>query len=180
MFDVRVTFDADPVAHFESMAAFLRRADEELYQSVVDAYGVTTAPTLELLQFIPPEPTYPLDWESPAQKRAVIRKLRAQGNLPYRRTGAYAQGWSIALLRQTGFTRLALGNASDHGLWVGGDVNPARAGRGQQRMHRKTGWQTNAPIVLQWANETIAQTTINFRVRIAQMARIKHVEVRYG
>lgn len=37
--------------------------------------------------------TYPIDWDSPRQKRFVFWKLSKEGKLPYRRTNRYRLGW---------------------------------------------------------------------------------------
>lgn len=39
--------------------------------------------------------TYPIDWDSPKQRRFVMAKLRRENNLPYRRTGRYEASWKV-------------------------------------------------------------------------------------
>lgn len=36
---------------------------------------------------------YPINWDTPKQKRYVLAKLRREKNLPYRRTGDTEQAW---------------------------------------------------------------------------------------
>ena len=38
---------------------------------------------------------YPIQWDSEKQRRFVMAKLRLEDNLPYKRQGAYVNGWSI-------------------------------------------------------------------------------------
>ena len=179
MFNINVTFDADPIAYFRDLADFLNHAEDALFEAGVQAYAVTTAPALDLLSTEGAPVNYPLDWASERQKVAVKAKLRRQGNLPYRRTGAYQQGWSIALLRATGYTRFVLSNPVPYAVYVGGGIDPAAPGAHQQPMFRKR-WQQTAPVVQQWANDTIAAVEANFRVLMAKQARIRHTTVRYS
>lgn len=39
--------------------------------------------------------TYPIQWDSEKQRRYVMWKLSKEGNLPYKRTGAYQAGWRL-------------------------------------------------------------------------------------
>lgn len=41
------------------------------------------------------KPTYPINWDSDNQRRFVMAKLRLEGNLPYVRSDAYVNGWTI-------------------------------------------------------------------------------------
>ena len=38
---------------------------------------------------------YPINWDSEKQRRFVIAKLKAENNLPYKRTGSYVNSWKI-------------------------------------------------------------------------------------
>lgn len=38
---------------------------------------------------------YPIDWDSPKQKRFVLWKLRKSGEIPYRRKNRYRFGWTL-------------------------------------------------------------------------------------
>jgi hypothetical protein len=40
---------------------------------------------------------YPLKWKSEKQRRFVMAKLRENGNIPYRRTGALTRNWLVGV-----------------------------------------------------------------------------------
>lgn len=73
------------------------------------------ARTISVLR-TPPAPNseadYPLRWKSQKQRRYVIAKLRREGNLPYRRTGALTEAWRVRTSRTVDGAVLEVVNAS--------------------------------------------------------------------
>lgn len=80
-------------------------------------------------------PRYPLRWKSKKQKIAVIIKLKAQGNLPYKRTGAYDEAWAS----ETTTSSISIMNEAkgDKGQFIA----PFLIGTFQQPFHADTGYQ---------------------------------------
>jgi hypothetical protein len=75
---------------------------------------------------------YPIQWTSARQRRYVMAKLRADGNLPYQRTGRYVRGWHVEGDYTDVFSGITLRHDWDGATYVGG--------RQQQAMHQNTGW----------------------------------------
>jgi hypothetical protein len=126
----------------------------QIFGNVVAAIGNRT---VSILSTEPGKPRYPIRWTSERQRRFVMAKLRRQGNLPYRRTGQYAQGWQW----QSKTTQ-------DGGLFT--VFNPAQTARGepleqyvqgfrQQGFHKDTGWIPTQPTINQ-AQEEVELTLI--------------------
>ena len=60
----------------------------------VDGHILTNAVSVTKSRFpYPGKPSYPLRWRSAAQRQAVMAKLRAENNLPYRRTNRLKKSW---------------------------------------------------------------------------------------
>lgn len=88
--------------------------------------------------------TYPVQWDSEKQKRFVIAKLREEGNLPYSRTDAYRNGWTITKHPDG----LSLSNKHPAGA-IGGTLkgsNLASLTSWQSKIHRGR-WPAILPIV---------------------------------
>ena len=73
----------------------------------VEAYVVRNLVTVNV-----PKPRYPLTWASQKQRRFVMAKLRKQGNLPYRRTGAFQKAWKVTAIRDRSSSLIAVSNDS--------------------------------------------------------------------
>ena len=101
-----------------------------------------TARLLDQLRVTPPRPRYPLRWTSERQRRFVMAKLREQGDLPYRRTGAYAGGYRIDARIAPRRGSVTLRNETPYAPFVGGRLD---TGAWQQGFHVDTGWPTAAP-----------------------------------
>jgi hypothetical protein len=92
------------------------------------------------LQAVPGKPSYPLNWASEKQRRFVLRKLRLENNLPYRRTGATAQAWEVTARFTNEGGVIEAFNPLDHAEFVYGPR--------QQPFHVDTGWPNADVIVL--------------------------------
>jgi hypothetical protein len=67
-----------------------------------------------------PKPSYPLVWKSQKQRRYVMAKLRKEGNLPYRRTGAFQKAWKTAAVKDGAGSTLTVSNDSGITEYVAG------------------------------------------------------------
>jgi hypothetical protein len=86
------------------------------------------------LQAPVPAVHYPLDWQTPRQRRAYFATNGFHHGIPYKRTGGLLRAWKVipTPLSDKGF-----------GVTIMND-NPAAPfviGNRQQRMHRRTGWR---------------------------------------
>ncbi len=66
------------------------------------------------------KPTYPLVWKSAKQRRYVMAKLRREGNLPYRRTGAFQKAWKTQAVKDGSGSLLSVSNDSGITEYVAG------------------------------------------------------------
>jgi hypothetical protein len=106
----------------------------------------------------PGSPNYPLRWKSPKQRRAVMAKLRREGNLPHRRTGRSARAWTIYLTNPNeGAAELIVENRTPHIRFLEGDD--------QQPFHIDTGW-LYAPTVIRDIQDEANDAAINLWGRI--------------
>jgi hypothetical protein len=169
--DVRVTFNVNPDAFFDGYRKAIVQADRTLFSVAREVYGETTSPALERLGIPAPPVSYPIEWASKAQERAVKRKLRLAGNLPYKRSGAYEGGWTISLVSDGAVTRFLLTNPTAWAIWVGGSLSLGASARFQQKFHRNTGWQLSQPIAQVWASEVIGAVTVRFMARMRERVK---------
>lgn len=87
---------------------------------------------LKIVAVEPGPPRYPLRWESAKQRRFVMRKLRLEGNLPYRRTHELVNAWDAKFEFTEDDGAFVVENTSAKARWV--------VGEDQQRYHADTGW----------------------------------------
>ena len=143
---ISFSFDAEKVKAFLSsiVEKYQRTAGDEIADLMLDLQN-------EMKEEGKPV-TYPIQWDSERQRRYVISKLRAEGNLPYKRTGKYQRGWRI--------TRLAngyqLSNKHPAGA-IGGTLRGTASGQAlggmsltswQSKIHRGR-WKPILPTLLQ-------------------------------
>lgn len=115
------------------VVSFDKKVLEELSQQIAEAPNTmniytTTAIRKEVENYVVrnlvnvsiPKPTYPLTWKSPKQRRYVMAKLRKEGNLPYRRTGAFQRGWITKAVKGQGESLISVSNGSDITEFVSG------------------------------------------------------------
>lgn len=100
---------------------------------------------LEELRATPGAPKYPLQWASDKQRRFVMAKLRREGNLPYRRTGALEKSWRADVVLSEGSGTFSVVNDDPSSIYVQGDY--------AQPMHLATGWPQAAPIISKYADQ---------------------------
>jgi hypothetical protein len=77
----------------------------------------------------------PMRWKNPAQRVAVMIKLKEMGGAPYKRTGAFEEAW----ISETATASITITNTakSDKGTFLA----PVIVGAFQQPFHSDTGWQ---------------------------------------
>lgn len=100
----------------------------------VEAIAAAVEKAKELFKTPASGPTYPLRWKSDKQRKYVMAKLRSEGNLPYRRTGAFAKAWESEIKGNS----ISIANtATEKGTFIA----PFIIGSFQQPFHSDTGWQ---------------------------------------
>ncbi len=75
-----------------------------------------------------PKPSYPIEWDSPKQKKKVLAMLRAEGNLPYKRRDKIRRGWELDQVTD-GYR---LRNREEGSLFVYGDLSNKKT---QSKIH---------------------------------------------
>jgi hypothetical protein len=78
-----------------------------------------------------PKVRYPIDWDSPKQKRKVLAMLRERGDLPYRRRGKIQHGWELDQVTD-GYR---LRNREEGSFFVFGDLSNKKT---QSNIHANT------------------------------------------
>jgi len=90
----------------------------------------------------PGPPKYPLRWKSNRQRRAVMAKLRSEGNLPYQRTHRLVRGWRADYLDTSDGGLMRVYNEAPYAEFVQGD--------NAQPFHLDSGWVQAAPVLTKW------------------------------
>lgn len=155
MLTITVTVDTDIL---DAIAETARQSPRRMQTAYHRATVRLRKRLLDALQAEPGAPSYPIRWKSQRQKRAVLRKLRLAGNLPYQRSHALVKQWKVALLSDGTGGILEATNASPYVDWVQGDFT--------QPFHLDTGWPQAGALLSKYrveAEEVLIQTwfTIN-------------------
>lgn len=136
-------------------------------------------PLLRRLGEQPGAPVYPIRWTSERQRRYVMALLRANDNLPYRRTGQLSRSWkhTLRLLPQSGIITVFSGVPYARYVTGGLDTEGDNRYTPQQEFHRRTGWRPAQPVireayrdiyddVLRGWTEQLRRNAAGFNVRI--------------
>lgn len=146
MFTVRQTYNFDPA----TFGAEYERLFDALPAIATHAYGLAQ-PLFDALREEPRVRSfpgeYPLEWESAAQRVAVVSKLKRTGNFPFRRSHALVSRWGFTLVAAPALLTYTVENESPEASYVYGSDDVELAPRPQQRFHALTGWQTALPRV---------------------------------
>lgn len=120
MFNVVVNL---PTAQLEFDNERLGHLTQDLNALVAQDVLPVANQMVEVLSTPPPPAAgyYPLRWASERQRRYVMAMLRAQGNLPYQRTGQLEQGWYSALAFTANGGAITIGNDTPYANYVQGD-----------------------------------------------------------
>jgi hypothetical protein len=129
MFNVVVTLPTDVFAAIDDQ---LQQTPVLMERAFNRASSRLRSRLLEQLREQPGAPKYPLRWTSQRQRRYVMAKLRAEGNLPYQRTGELAKAWHVEFA--------SLDNGGAITIWNDAAVERYVEGYDQQMMHADTGW----------------------------------------
>lgn len=129
---------------------------EKFSKSATDEIEATVKEIQSQMQ-VPGKPvTYPIQWDSDKQRMFVMAKLRRENNLPYKRTGAYVNGWKVSTL-PNGYS---ISNTSPAGA-IGGTLkgSPSLLAQGGQSLST---WQSKIhrgrwPLFLVVVAEQISQ-----------------------
>lgn len=90
------------------------------------------AKALRWLRYTPASPKYPIDWQTPKQRRAFFATNGFGKGIPTQRTGKLQEEWAIILTPNPTGGELSFDNGAAHSPYVQGDV--------QQRMHIASGY----------------------------------------
>jgi len=127
-------------------------------------------PMLEKLGIYPPRWIgMKMRWKSAKQRRYVMMKLRAEGNLPRKRTFKLRQGWvsTVEVDTKNGAIKVTVENTATspdsrgrmtrYQPFVSGDIGLGVSRRSMQRydkpiqpFHKDRGWNPAAPIIQQY------------------------------
>mgnify|MGYP001143261636 CR=1 FL=1 len=112
---------------------------------------------------------YPLAWTSLRQARFVKRKLRLEGNLPYRRSHLLSTSWQF-LYRQHRFSaEIEMNNPDPKASYVLGRANLENPTQDQQRFHAMNGWKAATPEVQRIAAEFLRHAAEGFEARVRRL-----------
>mgnify|MGYP001264881817 FL=1 len=113
---------------------------------------------------------YPLAWTSLRQARFVKRKLRLEGNLPYRRSHLLATSWQF-LYRQHRFSaEFEMNNTDPKASYVFGRSDLENPTQDQQRFHAINGWKTATPEVQRIGRFIAEQTARHLTNRLRSIS----------
>ena len=81
------------ITESDNLATIMPRGAEAMGSVLDDEIGKVIDNIQEEMSVEGSPVTYPIYWDSEEQKKEVIAKLRAEGNLPYQRTGQTQMSW---------------------------------------------------------------------------------------
>lgn len=134
MFDYTIEIDDDVLnAIADTLTKAPRALTTVIDRSILPDFRRRIAKVTET----PGPPRYPIRWKSERQRRAFFATNGFGKGIPYRRTGALAEGWHVeyAGIRDGGSIRIS--NAAPYARFVVGDD--------QQPFHADTGWKDAGP-----------------------------------
>jgi len=106
----------------------IKRLDAEIRKEIKQVNKTAAEKILEKMA-TPGKPiTYPVQWDSPKQRRYVMWLLRSTNNLPYTRTDKHVKRWKIVNVRG-GFSVV---NTRKTTIYLSGNLK----GKSQSRIHR--------------------------------------------
>lgn len=109
------------------------------------------------LEYTPPPPRYPIQWQSERQRRAFFATNGFGGGIPYRRTGRVSKAWKFRIVTDEGGIAFTVENTAPYAPYVLGHLRPG--GRDpQQRMHKATGWKNMSPTIAFFADAAREET----------------------
>src|SRR5690606_32713611 len=167
MFTIRWTIVSPPfVKQVEQLPALFGDAMQAASQKVKPLFD-------ENMRKEPPPLTdadYPLAWTSLRQARFVKRKLRLEGNLPYRRSHLLATSWQF-LYRQHRFSaEFEMNNTDPKASYVFGRSDLENPTQDQQRFHAINGWKTATPEVQRIGRFIAEQTARHLTNRLRSIS----------
>lgn len=150
MFKAKVTIATDVLDAIDDAA---RQSPKLMHTAFRRATRRLRSRMLADLRKTPGRPHYPLRWKSEKQRRFVMAKLRAEGNLPYQRTGRLEASWYVEFEPDADGGLFVVGNEASYARYVVGDD--------AQPFHLDTGWVQGADVVSDYrveAEEVLIQT----------------------
>lgn len=153
MYRTDVTLKIEPLTRLEAFADDF----ESLFEKVVNGAVRKIEPdVLAALGETPGSVAYPIEWTSERQRRAFFATGGFGKGIPYRRTGRYAKGFKLRVIRTDNGVSIRTQNTVEYGKFVGGLLRP-RGVSPQQRFHVNTGWEAVAPIAVYWQGRIAQQ-----------------------
>jgi hypothetical protein len=105
----------------------LLRIVPDAEKALLSDLGETSELIAEQMQEPAPEPTYPINWDSPKQRAAFFATNGFGGGIPHVRTGRYVGGWKSSPIKN-GFKTY---NLKKYAGYIAGD----HFGKRQSRIH---------------------------------------------
>lgn len=128
----------------DKLLGFLARFGAATEQAALDSANETVSEIKSQMSVPGAAITYPVQWDSDKQRRYVMAKLRSEGNLPYRRTDGYINGWRMERMPEG----VSLSNRHPAGA-IGGTLKGnslADISSWQSRIHRGR-WPALLPVL---------------------------------
>lgn len=169
----KLRVDTSPMKNAKKV---LQEWDVIVSETGVDVANEIVPPFLSELERYPARAKHPIEWTSERQRKFVMAKLRAEGNLPYQRTGGLAQSWQVTDQTQGGRFTLTVRNLWAGAVYVMGAINfrsLADAARMRQKMHANTGWQLAQVTVSYWFGQARTMFADKLRERAGKRWKFK-------
>lgn len=164
MFEITISGIEDLENFANALENFPQLLNEELVQGMKEAEDTAY---LELSDY-PPEPTYPIHWDSAKQRRAFFATNGFGGGIPHERTGDFGRQWEEAPIEVS--PEMISGKVYQLEEWMH-HVTGDNQGRAQSRIHQ-TRWDTIPqtgekvkPRVIEILNAAVRRAAERFRVR---------------
>lgn len=152
---------------FEAVSAPLREFGAETLEAATRQRArELTRGVLARLQTTPPPPTYPLVWASAKQRRAYFATNGFGKGIPYRRTGALAAGWAVAVTFDRDGGVIQLTNDQPYMRYV--------QGADAQIMHVETGWVQASDIADEFRMQVYDASNVAF-FEVVGLAEVRDV-----
>jgi len=153
------------------LATLFKDARETTLAAGRDVFDAERAELLNELAHEPGPVKRPIQWTSEKQRRAVMAKLRKQGNIPYQRTQRLSKSWFIRLDEQRNGFAMTIANSVKYAPYVVGNIRRGSGPDPQQRFHKNTGWFPVALTIDFWLESYTEAFTTRFTTLIRDAAK---------
>lgn len=113
-------------------------------------------------------------WTSDNQRMAFFASGGFGKGIPYQRSGALADGWTIDVTTEGGIFTIKIRNPAPGAKFVYGSLakNPAAARRPQQQFHRDTGWPLAVDIIRPMIDDMLEDFKQRIRDEIGELTSV--------